>query len=39
MEFNRALESIKSYEAGKPIELVVREFGIDRGDVVKLGSN
>jgi histidinol-phosphate aminotransferase len=39
MEFNRALESIKSYEAGKPIELVVREFGIDRGDVVKLASN
>ncbi len=26
MEFNRALESIKSYEAGKPIELVVRDL-------------
>ena len=39
MEFNRALESIKVYEAGKPIELVVREFGIKREDIIKLASN
>jgi len=39
MKFNRALEDIKIYEAGKPIELVVREFGIDPKDVVKLASN
>jgi histidinol-phosphate aminotransferase len=39
MKFNKALETIKTYEAGKPIELVVREFGIDPKDVVKLASN
>jgi len=39
MKFNEALKEIKIYEAGKPIELVVREFGIDPKDVVKLASN
>ncbi len=39
MRFNETLDSIKSYEAGKPIELVVREYGIDSGDIVKLASN
>lgn len=39
MKFNEALEDIKIYEAGKPIELVVREFGITAQDVVKLASN
>ncbi|MDA3946397.1 MAG: histidinol-phosphate transaminase [Helicobacteraceae bacterium] len=39
MKFNPVLETIVSYEAGKPIELVVREFGIDSKDVVKLASN
>jgi len=39
MKFNKVLESIKTYEAGKPIELVVREFGIAPEDVVKLASN
>ena len=39
MKFNKVLENIKIYEAGKPIELVVREFGIDAKDVVKLASN
>ena len=39
MTFNSTLESIKSYEAGKPIELVVREYGIDKKDIVKLASN
>ncbi|QOY51559.1 histidinol-phosphate transaminase [Candidatus Sulfurimonas baltica] len=39
MKFNKNLESISTYEAGKPIELVVREFGIDAKDVVKLASN
>lgn len=39
VKFNKALEDIKTYEAGKPIELVVREFGIDAKDVVKLASN
>jgi len=39
MKFNKVLENIKTYEAGKPIELVVREFGIAPEDVVKLASN
>ncbi len=39
MKFNKVLENIQTYEAGKPIELVVREFGIDAKDVIKLASN
>lgn len=39
MIFNKVLDDIKVYEAGKPIELVVREYGIDPKDVVKLASN
>ena len=39
MQFNKNLENIKTYEAGKPIELVVRDFGIDPKDIVKLASN
>jgi len=39
VKFNAELDSIKTYEAGKPIELVVREFGIAPEDVVKLASN
>jgi len=37
--FNATLDNIKTYEAGKPIELVVREFGVAPEDVVKLASN
>ena len=39
MNFNKKLENIKTYEAGKPIELVVREFGIEPKDIIKLASN
>jgi len=39
LKFNKKLESIETYEAGKPIELVVREFGIEPKDIVKLASN
>ena len=39
MRFNKVLQNIKIYEAGKPIELVVREYGIAAKDVVKLASN
>ncbi len=39
IKFNKALKDIKIYEAGKPIELLVREFGIAAEDVVKLASN
>jgi histidinol-phosphate aminotransferase len=39
VKFNKVLRDIKIYEAGKPIELVVREYGIAPEDVVKLASN
>ena len=39
LKFNKKLEHISTYEAGKPIELVVREFGIEAKDIVKLASN
>ncbi|HHH72474.1 MAG TPA: histidinol-phosphate transaminase, partial [Sulfuricurvum sp.] len=39
MRFNKTLDAIKVYEAGKPIELVVREFGIEPKDIIKLASN
>ena len=39
MRFNKVLREIKVYEAGKPIEMVVREYGIAPEDVVKLASN
>ena len=39
MKANSTLDKIKNYEGGKPIELVVREFGIATEDVVKLASN
>ena len=39
MTFNTTLQSINTYEAGKPIELVVREFGIKKDEIIKLASN
>ena len=39
MQFNGVLDKLKIYEAGKPIELVVREYGIDAKNVIKLASN
>ncbi|WP_456453314.1 histidinol-phosphate transaminase [Hydrogenimonas sp.] len=39
MKFNPVIEHLKVYEPGKPIELVVRDFGIDPRDIVKLASN
>ena len=39
MKFNKNLQNIKTYEAGKPIELVVRDFGIAPQDIIKLASN
>ncbi len=39
MQFNAVLDQLKLYEAGKPIELVVREYGIEAEDVIKLASN
>lgn len=34
MKFNEVLKNLSTYEAGKPIELVVREYGIDPKEVV-----
>ena len=39
LKFNVKLKNIQTYEAGKPIELVVREFGIKPKDIIKLASN
>ena len=39
MKFNENLANLTNYEAGKPIELVVREFGIAANEVIKLASN
>lgn len=39
MEFSQRLESIPTYEAGKPIEEVMRTFGLKEGDIIKLASN
>ncbi len=39
MNFNEVLDNLKIYEAGKPIELVVREYGVDEKDIIKLASN
>jgi histidinol-phosphate aminotransferase len=39
MKFVSHLDDIALYEAGKPIELVVREFGIGPSDIIKLASN
>lgn len=33
------LSNLKTYEAGKPIELVVREYGIKPDEIIKLASN
>ncbi|AXR62064.1 histidinol-phosphate transaminase [Leptospira mayottensis] len=39
IQFQSVLGSLKTYEAGKPIELIIREFGIDPDQIIKLGSN
>lgn len=39
MKFNEVLNELKIYEAGKPIELVVREYGVKPEDIIKLASN
>lgn len=39
MNFNKVLDNVNIYEAGKPIELVVREYGVEEKDIIKLASN
>ncbi|NPA11522.1 MAG: histidinol-phosphate transaminase [Epsilonproteobacteria bacterium] len=34
-----SLKDLKVYEAGKPIELVMREYGIKEDEIIKLASN
>ncbi|MFM9146965.1 MAG: histidinol-phosphate transaminase, partial [Verrucomicrobiota bacterium] len=36
---NRPVLTQPVYEAGRPIEVVAREFGLDPGSVIKLASN
>lgn len=39
MRFNKELEHIATYQAGKPIEEVVRKFGLKQDSIIKLASN
>jgi histidinol-phosphate aminotransferase len=39
MTFNTVLDEVNTYEAGKPIELLVREYGVNPKDIIKLASN
>ena len=39
MQFNKHLQEINIYEAGKPIELLVRSFGIAPENIIKMASN
>ncbi|MDR3347501.1 MAG: histidinol-phosphate transaminase, partial [Helicobacteraceae bacterium] len=39
MRFRKELEGIKTYEAGKPIELIARDYGVAENEIVKLASN
>lgn len=39
IEIKQYIKDIPVYEAGKPVELAVREFGIAEDEVVKLASN
>ncbi len=39
MQFNKYLNDIHTYEAGKPIELLIRKYGIKEKDIIKLASN
>ena len=39
MKFNPHLDKVKSYEAGKPSELLYREYNLKPSDIIKLASN
>lgn len=39
MGFKKYISLLKSYEAGKPIELLIRDYGIREKDIIKLASN
>jgi histidinol-phosphate aminotransferase len=39
MKFNKLLDTIPTYEAGKPIDLIARKYGINKKNIIKLASN
>lgn len=39
MRFNEEIYGIATYEVGKPIEEVVRNFGLQEAEIIKLASN
>lgn len=39
MNFNSELQDIPPYEPGKPLELLIREYGLRPEEIIKLGSN
>lgn len=39
MNFNKTLKNIKTYEPGKPIELIAKEYGFEKEEIIKLASN
>lgn len=39
MIFNEVVKNLANYEPGKPIELIAREFGIQKDEIIKLASN
>lgn len=38
-QMKQHIKDIVTYEAGKPIELIVRDFGLSSQDIIKLASN
>ncbi|MCB1320773.1 MAG: histidinol-phosphate transaminase, partial [Leptospiraceae bacterium] len=39
MNFNSELQDVPPYEPGKPLELLIREYGLRPEEIIKLGSN
>lgn len=39
MRFRQHICDLPIYEVGKPLELVMRDYGIEPADIIKLGSN
>ncbi|MDR3162767.1 MAG: histidinol-phosphate transaminase [Helicobacteraceae bacterium] len=39
MRFRKELEKIRIYEAGKPIELIARDYSVAENEIIKVASN
>lgn len=39
MIFNEVVNKLELYEPGKPIELIAREYGVEKENIIKLASN